>query len=50
MQKNILQIHDARYEPIADLSTWRAMPTPTINNLDPVFVFESSWAAGVWAE
>lgn len=38
MQKQINQIHEAVYDPIADLSTWRAMPTRSINNLDP-FLF-----------
>ncbi len=38
MQKQINQIHEAIYDPIADLSTWRAMPTRSINNLDP-FLF-----------
>jgi redox-sensitive bicupin YhaK (pirin superfamily) len=38
MQKQINQIHEAVYDPIADLSTWRAMPTRSVNNLDP-FLF-----------
>jgi redox-sensitive bicupin YhaK (pirin superfamily) len=38
MQKQINQIHEAIYDPIADLSTWRAMPTRSVNNLDP-FLF-----------
>ncbi len=38
MQKKIKNLHEAIYEPIADLSTWRAMPTRSINNLDP-FLF-----------
>ena len=38
MKKEIIKIHEAIYDPIADLSTWRAMPTQSINNLDP-FLF-----------
>jgi redox-sensitive bicupin YhaK (pirin superfamily) len=38
MQKTIKRIHDAVYEPIADLSTWRAMPTRSVDHLDP-FLF-----------
>ena len=38
MNKNIVKIHQAVYEPIADLSTWRAMPTYSIRYLDP-FLF-----------
>ena len=38
MLKPVLQIHNAHYEPIADLSTWRAMPTRSIDHLDP-FLF-----------
>lgn len=38
MKKQILNIHTGIYDPIADLSTWRAMPTRSINNLDP-FLF-----------
>ncbi len=36
--KQIINIHQAVYDPIADLSTWRAMPTRSINHLDP-FLF-----------
>lgn len=36
--KEIVNIHQAVYDPIADLSTWRAMPTRSINHLDP-FLF-----------
>ncbi len=38
MQKKINTLHQAVYDPIADLSTWRAMPTRSIHNLDP-FLF-----------
>lgn len=38
MQKSVHRIHEATYEPIADLSTWRAMPTRSINHMDP-FLF-----------
>lgn len=38
MKKEILHIHEASYEPIADLSTWRAMPTRSVEHLDP-FLF-----------
>ncbi|NMM47594.1 pirin family protein [Marinigracilibium pacificum] len=38
MKKEIRAIHNAVYDPIADLKTWRAMPTQSINNLDP-FLF-----------
>ena len=38
MQKSVRRIHDAVYEPIADLATWRAMPTHSIDHLDP-FLF-----------
>lgn len=38
MQKKVLQLHDAIYEPIADLSTWRPMPTRSLQHLDP-FLF-----------
>jgi quercetin 2,3-dioxygenase len=38
MKKQIHKIHDAVYDPIADLSTWRAMPTRSVNHLDP-FLF-----------
>lgn len=38
MQKQVLHLHDASYDPIADLSTWRAMPTRSIDHLDP-FLF-----------
>lgn len=38
MQKKVLHLHDAIYDPIADLSTWRAMPTHSVDQLDP-FLF-----------
>ncbi|MCB0570409.1 MAG: pirin family protein [Phaeodactylibacter sp.] len=38
MQKHPLHIHNAIYDPIADLSTWRAMPTRSVDHLDP-FLF-----------
>lgn len=38
MQKKIIAVHDAVYDPIADLATWRAMPTHSIRHLDP-FLF-----------
>lgn len=38
MQKKVIKSHDALYDPIADLKTWRAMPTRSINQLDP-FLF-----------
>ncbi len=38
MKKEVQKIHQAIYDPIADLKTWRAMPTHSINNLDP-FLF-----------
>jgi redox-sensitive bicupin YhaK (pirin superfamily) len=38
MKKQVLRIHDAVYEPIADLSTWRAMPIHGLRHLDP-FLF-----------
>ena len=38
MQKSVRRIHDAVYEPIADLAPWRAMPTHSIDHLDP-FLF-----------
>ena len=38
MNKSVIKIHQAVYEPIADLSTWRAMPTYSIRYLDP-FLF-----------
>lgn len=36
--KDVLKIHNAVYESIADLSTWRAMPTYSLNHIDP-FLF-----------
>jgi redox-sensitive bicupin YhaK (pirin superfamily) len=36
--KKIVAIHDAIYEPIADLKTYRALPTASIRYLDP-FIF-----------
>lgn len=38
MKKTVLGLHDAVYEPIADLSTWRPMPTQGLSHLDP-FLF-----------
>jgi redox-sensitive bicupin YhaK (pirin superfamily) len=38
MQKTIRAIHTGVYDPIADLSTWRAMPTHSVRHLDP-FLF-----------
>lgn len=38
MKKHIIRTHDAVFEPIADLDTWRAMPTHSIESLDP-FLF-----------
>jgi len=38
MNKSVLKIHEAVYDPIADLSTWRAMPTHSVRHLDP-FLF-----------
>jgi len=38
MEKKVLQLHAGVYEPIADLATWRAMPTGSIRHLDP-FLF-----------
>ncbi|QCK16574.1 pirin family protein [Mangrovivirga cuniculi] len=38
MKKKVKAIHTGIYDPIADLKTWRAMPTQDINNLDP-FLF-----------
>ncbi|HQU58531.1 MAG TPA: pirin family protein [Saprospiraceae bacterium] len=38
MKKEVLSLHEAIYDPIADLSTWRAMPTRSIGHLDP-FLF-----------
>lgn len=38
MPKQPLQIHRAVYEPIADLSTWRPVPTRSLEHLDP-FLF-----------
>ncbi len=38
MNKRILNLHGAIYEPIADLKTWRPMPTASIQHLDP-FLF-----------
>lgn len=35
MEKTIAQIHQAVSEPIADLSTYRALPTHTLKSLDP---------------
>lgn len=38
MKKPIKKVHEAVYEPIADLKTWRAMPTHSIRHIDP-FLF-----------
>ncbi len=38
MKKEVIKIHNAVYEPIADLTTWRAVPTHSIRHLDP-FLF-----------
>ncbi len=38
MVKKVFNIHDAVYDPIADLSTWRVMPTSSLRHLDP-FLF-----------
>lgn len=38
MLKEVVNIYDAEYEPIADLATWRAMPTREVPALDP-FLF-----------
>jgi hypothetical protein len=38
MKKQVVRLHPATYEPIADLSTWRAMPTASVRHLDP-FLF-----------
>jgi hypothetical protein len=38
MDKQVIEIHEAVFEPIADLSTWRAMPTHSLNHIDP-FLF-----------
>lgn len=38
MLKEVVNIYDAEYEPIADLATWRAMPTRAVPELDP-FLF-----------
>lgn len=38
MNKSVIKIHEAIYDPIADLSTWRAMPTHSVRHLDP-FLF-----------
>lgn len=38
MKKQVVHIHNAVYDPIADLSTWRAMPTRSVDHLDP-FLF-----------
>lgn len=38
MLKEVVNIYDAEYEPIADLATWRAMPTREVAALDP-FLF-----------
>lgn len=36
--RSIKKLHKAVYEPIADLTTWRAMPTGSIRHIDP-FLF-----------
>jgi redox-sensitive bicupin YhaK (pirin superfamily) len=38
MKRPIKKIHDSSYSPIADLITYRALPSPTISQLDP-FLF-----------
>lgn len=38
MLKEVVNIYEAEYEPIADLATWRAMPTREVPALDP-FLF-----------
>jgi redox-sensitive bicupin YhaK (pirin superfamily) len=38
MQKQVVKLHQAIYDPIADLSTWRGMPTHSVDHLDP-FLF-----------
>ena len=38
MKKTVIKIHKAVYSPISDLITWRAIPSPTIEYLDP-FLF-----------
>lgn len=38
MKKQVVQLHEAIYDPIADLITWRAMPTGSVRHLDP-FLF-----------
>lgn len=35
MSKEVVNIYEAEYEPIADLATWRAMPTREVPALDP---------------
>jgi len=38
MRRPVQHIHEGIYEPIADLKTWRAMPTHSLRELDP-FLF-----------
>jgi len=38
MKKQVKRIHSAIFDPIADLDTWRAMPTGSVDHLDP-FLF-----------
>jgi hypothetical protein len=38
MQKQVVNVHEATYEPIADLATWRPMPSEALAHLDP-FLF-----------